>query len=203
MTGTLLVAVIYIAVSAVVILLIEQQELANSSAPFADLIDRYVAQGSGRWLAVFVVISGLGCLNGWTLLLGELTASMAKHGVLPRRMATYNERGAPAVALVVGAVLASAIVLMNYSKSLVEGFTLLTLIVTAANIPMYLCCALALAVFWSRHADTRSRDMVILGLLGAAYSIFAFVGIGGEPFLWSLVLAAAGIPLYLVMLSRR
>ena len=32
---------------------------------------------------------------------------------------------------------------------------------------------------------------------------FAFVGLGREPFLWSLVLGAAGLPLYWLMRRRR
>ena len=77
MAGTLLTAVVYVAVSAVAITLMPQQELASSEAPFADLLDRFLGAGSGRWLAVFVVVSGLGALNGWMLLTGELTRTMA------------------------------------------------------------------------------------------------------------------------------
>ena len=62
-------------------------------------MDRFVAAGSGRWLALFVVISGLGALNGWTLLVGELTRTMALNGVMPPLLARNNRRGAPAVAL--------------------------------------------------------------------------------------------------------
>ncbi len=204
MAGTLLTAAIYVAVSTIAILLIPQQELAASTAPFVDLLDRYASHGNGQWLAAFVVVSGLGALNGWTLLVGELTRSMAAHGVLPAGFEKLNRRGAPALALVVTGLLASAMVLMNYSKSLVEGFTFLTLVVTAANLPLYLLCALALGLYWSRgSARAGSRDVLVLGVLGTAYSIFAFVGLGREPFLWSLVLAGAGLPLYAMMLAKR
>jgi APA family basic amino acid/polyamine antiporter len=203
MAGTLLTAAIYVAVSSMAILLLPQQQLAASSAPFSDLLDVLLGQGHGRLLAVFVVISGLGALNGWTLLLGELTASMARHGTLPRPLERLNGRGAPAVALLATGVLATATLLMNYSKSLVEGFTLLTLIVTAANLPLYLFCALALVVLWRRGARGLPRDLLVLGLLGAAYSVFALIGLGREPFLWALALGAAGLPLYFFSSRRR
>jgi APA family basic amino acid/polyamine antiporter len=203
MAGTLLTAAIYIAVSSMALLLIPQQQLAGSSAPFADLLDGFLGAGNGRVLAVFVVISGLGALNGWTLLVGELTATMARHGSLPRTLERLNARGAPAVALVVTGMLATAMVLMNYSKSLVEGFTFLTLVVTAANLPFYLFCALALVVLWRRGKRRLPGDLLVLGLLGTAYSVFAFVGLGREPFLWSLVLGAAGLPLYFLLRRRR
>src|SRR4029077_3841860 len=64
--GTLLVAVIYICVSLVPMLLMPQAELAASNAPFADLFSRILGSASGKVLAAFVIVSGLGCLNGWT-----------------------------------------------------------------------------------------------------------------------------------------
>jgi APA family basic amino acid/polyamine antiporter len=203
MAGTLLTAAVYIAVSSMALLLIPQRELAQSGAPFAELLDDFMGDGVGRVLAVFVVVSGLGALNGWTLLVGELTATMARHGSLPQPLARLNARGAPAVALVTTGLLATAMVLMNYSKSLVEGFTFLTLIVTAANLPLYLFCALALVVLWRRGTARLPGDLLVLGLLGTAYAVFAFVGLGREPFLWALVLGAVGLPLYLLMRRRR
>ena len=203
MAGTLLTAAIYVIVSSMALLLIPQQELGQSAAPFADLLDTFMGVGNGRLLAVFVVVSGLGALNGWTLLVGELTASMARHGSLPKPLERLNARGAPGLALIVTGLLASAMVLMNYSKSLVEGFTFLTLIVTAANLPLYLFCAFALVVLWRRGVRKLPGTMLVLGVLGTAYTIFAFVGLGREPFLWALVLGAVGLPFYFLMQRRR
>ena len=196
MAGTLLTAAVYVAVSGIAIALIPEAELAASQAPFADLLDRLLGAGSGRWLSMFVVVSGLGALNGWILLTGELTRTMASHDMLPRSLSRTNRLGAPAAGLLVTGFLATAMVLMNYSKSLVEGFTFLTLVVTAAALPMYLFCAIALVVLWKRGEHVASRDLLVLGLAGSAYSVFAFVGMGREPFLWGLALAAAGVPVY-------
>ncbi len=200
--GTLVTAAIYLIVSTVPMLLLPEQELANAPAPFALLMDRFVGEGTGRWLALFVVVSGLGALNGWTLLVGELTRTMADNGVLPAFLSRNNGKGAPAFALVITALLASAMILMNYSKSLVNGFTVLSQVVTAANLPLYLCCSIALAVLWKRGKrldDKGVRGLLLVAVLGTAYSIFAFIGMGHEAFQMALVLAAAGLPLYLFM----
>lgn len=204
MTGTVLTAIIYIIVSTVPLLLIRQQELADASAPFALLMERFGAVGSGRWLALFVVISGLGALNGWTLLAGELTRTMASNGVLPTVLARNNRHGAPMVALLVTGALASAMIWMSYSKSLVSAFTFLTRVVTAANLPLYFCCALALAVLWRRGtANCTARKVLLVAIAGALFVVFAFIGIGREPFLYALGLGAAGLPLYVFMRLRR
>ena len=200
LVGTLLTAAIYVAISAIPMLLIPQAELAQSQAPFADLIARLVGGDIGRVIALFVVVSALGCLNGWTFLVGELTRTMALNGVLPRVFARDNPRGAPALALILTGLLATAMVLMNYSRSMVQGFAFMSSIVTAANLPLYLLCSIALIRFAQRGGKV-SRDLVLLGLFGAAYAIFAFVGMGREPFFWALMLAAAGAPIY-VLLNR-
>ncbi len=192
--GTLLTAVIYILVSTVPLLLIPQAELAQSSAPFVDLLDHHLGEGHGRWLALFVVVSGLGALNGWTLIVGNLTATMAAQGDFPALFARQNRYGAPARALVVTGLFASAMILMNYSKSLVDGFVFLSTIVTAASLPLYLCSSLALVVMWRRGERPAGSDLQVMGLLGTAYVVLTFYGVGHVPFLWALALAAAGVP---------
>lgn len=202
MVGTLITAAIYLVVSSVPLLLIPAAELAESKAPFADVLDQFVGQGVGRWLSLFVVVSGLGALNGWVLLVGELTRTMAGNGGLPSVFARSNRFGAPALALVATGVLASAMVLMNYSKSLVQGFTFITTVVTAANLPLYLCCALALLVLWRRGQRPATSDLLVLAVPGLAYVVFAFIGLGSEPFGWAVVLAAAGLPVYALLRMR-
>jgi len=200
MAGTVLTAAIYIVVSAVPLLLIRQQELATTSAPFALLMDRYAAAGSGRWLALFVAISGLGALNGWTLLVGELTRTMAGNGVLPTVLARGNRQGTPVVALLVSGVLAAGMIALSYSKSLVSAFTFLTRVGTAASLPLYLCCGLALAALWRRgHTACSTRRSMIVAAACVLFVAFAFVGTGREPFLYALGLVAAGLPLYFLM----
>ena len=204
MVGAILTAAIYIIVSAVPLLLIRQQELADTSAPFALLMDRYAVAGSGRWLALFVAVSGLGALNGWTLLVGELTCTMAGNGVLPTVLARHNRQGTPVVALIVTGALASAMIAMSYSKSLVSAFTFLTRVGTAASLPLYLCCGLALAALWRRrHAGCTTRGTMVIAGTCVLFVVYAFVGTGREPFLYALGLAAAGLPLYALMRLRR
>jgi len=190
--GTLLVALVYMAVSAVILLLLPQAQLAQSSAPFVDLFDRLQGEGSGRWIAPFVVISGLGALNGWTLLGGELTRGLAGRGLLPMRLAGDNRYGAPQAALLATVAVSSVMALMNYSKSLVDGYTLLSIIVTSASLPLYLGSALTLFRL-RRRGELRT---LAAALLAAAFALLALVGAGVEPLVWVGVLALLGLVLY-------
>jgi len=200
--GTLFVAVIYVAIVAIGMLVVPQATLAASDAPFVTILDHLLGAGNGRWLSLFVVISGLGCLNGWTLLAGELTRTLASHRLLPAILGEDNRFGAPWASLLLTGVLATVVGLMNYSESLVGGFTKLSLIVSAANLPLYVCCSFALFAMLRRDPAGLSPALWFAGVGGIAFSAFAFFGVGWEPFIWALVLTAAGVPIYLGMRRR-
>lgn len=203
MAGTLITAAVYIGVSAIPLLLIPQAELAQSNAPFADLFNRYVGSGSSQWLALFVVISGLGALNGWTMIAGEVTVAFANHDVFPSAFKKQNSKGAPVRALLLAASLASLMILMNYSRSLAQGFTFLSVMSTAANLPLYLIGGLALIKLWKRGMITTTKSKTALLLFSAAmstvFSVWAFYGMGGESFKWAMLLGAVSLPVFFGM----
>ena len=200
--GTLVVSIVYVAIVALSMLLVPQATLAKADAPFVTITDSLLGPGYGRWIALFVVISGLGCLNGWTLLVAELARTLAIKKLMPEAMGRANRFGAPWIGLLVIGALATFIGLMNYSDSLVAGFTLLSVIVTAANLPLYLCIALALFVLRRRDPIALPPTLWLAGLGGIAFAAFAFVGVGTKPFLWALALALAGLPVYFWMRWR-
>lgn len=201
--GTLVVACLYVAIVAIGMLVVPQATLAASDAPFVTIADHLLGPGNGRWLSLFVVISGLGCLNGWTLLSGELTRTLAAHRLLPAVLSDNNRFGAPWASLLLTGVLATIVGVMNYSASLVGAFTKLSLIVSAANLPLYICCSFALFTLLKRSPSGLSPGLWFAGAGGIAFAAFAFKGVGWEPFIWALVLGLAGVPIYLWMRRRR
>jgi APA family basic amino acid/polyamine antiporter len=198
--GTLIVAGVYVCVSLIPMVLIPQNELAVSSAPFADLFARFLGPASGKLIAVFVIVSGLGCLNGWTLILGELTVSFARHGGFPPALGKVNAYGAPTRAFVLTAILASLMTLSSYNDSTAGAFTFLNLVVTASNLPVYLGCAIAVLILWRRGelGQLRARESrwIAAAILATIYCVWASIGIGGKSLLWALVPCAAGVPVY-------
>ncbi len=200
--GTLVIALVYVSTVGIGMLLVPQATLAASDAPFVTIIDSLLGAGNGRWLALFVVVSGLGCLNGWTLLVGELSRTLAIKKLLPEAMGLSNRFGAPWIALLMIGAIATFIGLMNYSDSLVAGFTFLSIIVTAANLPLYLCVALALFVLRRRDPTALPPALWLAGAGGLAFTAFAFIGVGKEALLWALALALVGLPVYFWMRHR-
>jgi len=198
--GTLLVAAIYICVSVVPMLLMPQAELASSNAPFADLFARFLGPGSAKLLAAFVIVGGLGCINGWTLILGELTVSFAKHGGFPQWLGKVNSQRAPTRAFVLTGILASLMMITNYNDSMATAFTWMSVVVTAANLPMYFGCALAVLVLWRRgqipSPGARELRWIAAAALAVVYCVWASIGIGGKSLLWAVALCGAGVVVY-------
>lgn len=200
--GAVLTGLVYVAVCAVPMLLLPPERLEASAAPFVEAFEAGAGAGSGRWIAVFVVVSGLGALNGWTLLAGELTRTMAREGALPGWLAAGNRHGAPHRALVLSGLLASGMVLMSYSGTLAQAYTFLTNVVTAATLPLYLGCSLALFALWRRGGAGERDAGGVAALLGGGYALLAFAGVGAEALAWALALAVAGMPVYLWVRRR-
>ena len=206
LVGTLVTAIVYIGVSLLPLFLIPQAELAASSAPFADLFVRYLGPQYGWWLALSIVICGLGALNGWTLIVGELTQTLALRGRFPAAWGQPSRRGTPITAFVVTGMLASIILLMNYSESTTKLFTFFSQLVTAANLPLYLACSLAVLVVMKRARITSAGrgEFVWRGAAFAAavYCVWAFAGVGPKPWLYAIGLAIVGVPFHLASSSR-
>jgi APA family basic amino acid/polyamine antiporter len=203
--GTIVTAIVYIGVSIVPLFLMPQAELGASSAPIADLFVRVLGGRSGEVVAMFVCIGGLGALNGWTMILGEVTQNLAKHGHFPKTWAKENRHGAPTVALLLTGVIASLMLLTNYTQSIGGLYTFLSNVVTAANLPMYFACTLAVVVL-ARRGEVSLRAKPTLLIVGAAvcaalFCCWASIGIGLKPLLWTLALCGCCVPVY--WLSRR
>lgn len=198
--GTMVTALVYIGVSIVPMLLIPQASLAASTAPIADVFVRILGGRSGELVALFVAIGGLGALNGWTMILGEVTQNLARQGHFPKAWAKENRYGAPTGALILTGVMASLMLVSNYTQSINGMFTLLSVIVTAANLPVYFTCTLAILVVRRRQGIPTSQKATALvvgaGACAALYCAWVSIGIGIKPLLWTLVLGACCAPVY-------
>jgi basic amino acid/polyamine antiporter, APA family len=201
--GTLVAAVVYVLVCTIPMLLLPQAELAASNAPFVDLFRRYWDAGSGHWLALAVIFSGLGALNGWTMLAGEVTASMAHHGIFPAALKAPNRHGAPAWSLLLVGALASIMIAMNYSRSMTEAFTFLTLVVTAASMPLYLVGGAAVFKLRRRGVLARGAALSLSAVMTCIFSLWAFYGMGKEAFWWGVALGAVSLPVFWLVRWRQ
>lgn len=206
--GTLVTGLIYIVACMTVVMLLPREVAANSSAPFAEVVRQHWGAGAATLLALFAFISGFGALNGWILVQGEMPRVLAEDGIFPRLFARQSRHGTPGTALVITSAPVSAMVLMNYSASMVKVFTFIVLVSTSANLIMYLAVSLsalklALAGRMPQGSSGRQIALPVVATLASGYALWTLYGAGAQAFLWCLALVTLGIPVYALMKGRR
>jgi APA family basic amino acid/polyamine antiporter len=177
----------------VVVGMLPADVLRNSAAPMAEAARRVWGNAAGVGIGVVATISCFGALNGWVLLQAQTTLAAAQDGLFPKAFARLDKRGTPWIGLLVSSVLASALIVSNYSRTLVALFTFTILLSTASTLLPYLVTVLA---WWRIDKSARWwRRLVAIGAL--VFSVWALIGTGGEALSWGAVLLLAGLPIYL------
>jgi APA family basic amino acid/polyamine antiporter len=201
--GTAITTAIYVLACTTVVLLLPTAQLAQSTAPFADVVRMFWGGDAASLLALFAFISGFGALNGWILVHGEMPAALARAGVFPAVFARPSKYGTPGTSLVITGTLLTVVVLFNFTSSMVVVFTKMLLIATLATLVTYLCCSVAvLKLAWQGRlgaGETRFGALSVIAIVGAIYSIWTIFGAGLEAFWWGVGLMAAGVPVYVAM----
>lgn len=187
MAGVVVTGALYLLVSTGIVYALPQQALADSGAPIALFVGEFWGGAAGLITAAFAMISALGCLNGYLLLVGEVPLGMARVGLLPRWMGRTSARDVPVAMILVGSVLASILILSNVSRSLSGLMTFMLNITAAATIWLYIgACASA----WIQRV---ARPWAVAGF---AFAIWVLIGQGMEAVGWSVVLMVTAVPLY-------
>jgi APA family basic amino acid/polyamine antiporter len=194
--GTTIAALVYILCTAVVLGLLPATELAKSHAPFADAARLLWGNWASYLIAAAAAISCFGAVNGWILINGQFPQAVARDGLFPAFFARESARGTPALGLLMGAVIGSVAVLMNFSRGMVAMFTFLVLLTTLACVVGYLFCAMADIVLARRAGRPLPWRDAVLACLAFAFCVWAVIGAGEDAVFWNFVLMLVGLPLY-------
>src|SRR3974377_928948 len=93
---------------------VPNSQLQTSTAPFSDAVNlMFGGTWAGKVMAVVVIISGLGALNGWTMICAEMPLAAAEDGLFPPRFKQLSKAGVPAFGIVASTGLPSAAVGVN------------------------------------------------------------------------------------------
>jgi basic amino acid/polyamine antiporter, APA family len=191
--GTVLAAAVYIVSTVGVMSLVGTDALRASTAPFADGARRLFGDAGAGIVAIGAAISCLGALNGWTLMAAQLPMAAAADGLFPAVFGRLSSRGTPALGLIVVGVLASVLVGLNYSRSLVALFTYIILLCTLGTLVPYVFCSLAV---WLLPRQRFTGAAAAVSIFAFVYAMFAIGGAGRETVFYGFLLLLAGLPVY-------
>ncbi len=196
--GYALGTLVFLGTAVVITGVLPRAQLAQSEEPMALMALQGLGQGGAWAIRCAAILAGIGTLNGWILMAGRIPLSAAADGLFFPALARVHGRFAtPAVALVVGSLVASAALLANLSQGLLETFRFVVELTILTSLVAHLLAAAA--QFRLARGEPRAR---LVALCACAAIVFFIAGCGAKAALWSLVVLLAGTPLYLVWRKR-
>ncbi|MFI7413481.1 APC family permease [Streptomyces sp. NPDC049627] len=205
--GTLVCAAVYILGTLAVFGTVSHAQLGATTAPFTDAANNIVGGSwAGDAVAVAAIVSGIGALNGWTMLCAEMPYAAARDGLFPGAFARLRgDSGVPAFGIVASTVLASLITVFSYTR-FEDVFTKIVLLSVLTAVIPYLFSAAA-QLYWllvrgrERLSRRRLARDVTVAALAMAFSYWSIQGSGYQTVYYGLFVLLLGLPVY-VWLKR-
>ncbi|WP_154676194.1 amino acid permease [Amycolatopsis benzoatilytica] len=207
--GTGASAVVYLAVSAAVMGLVPHDVLVSSGTPFVPAFEAILPGGSwaGKLVAALAVISGIGALNGWTLVTTEVSRAAAADGLFPRAFAWTDRKDTAWFGILLAALLPSLLMVWRYTSG--TGLTvfsfLVNLTVVTVAIPYFLsaCTQLAYLVSGNRrvHRWLLVRDLAITAA-AVLFSLWVTFAAGYAAVYEAMLVLLAGLVLHALFKGR-
>jgi basic amino acid/polyamine antiporter, APA family len=208
--GTAASAILYVLASAAVMGLVPHSALVNNGAPFVNAFETIFSHGAwaGHLVAALAVISGIGALNGWTLVTAEVSRAIAADGLFPKAFTWTDRKDSAWFGIVLAAALPSVLMLWSYTTA--TGLTvfeyLVALTVVTVAIPYLISACAQLSYLVSRRRRVSGwrlgRDLAIAGT-SVLFSLWVTFAAGYQAVYQALVMVLAGIVLYAFIAARR
>ena len=191
--------ILYILVSVAIAVLVPASELLNSSAPFALAASKILGVTGGTIISLGALISTLGSLNANTLTAGNLSLAAARDGLLPSKFVILSKNGTPIFTYLLTGAFVSILLILNYTKGIVNAFVFMAMLSTLSTLIAYAFCAIAEFKFSRADKKNLQRNNALLISCGTfLYAFFAIWGAGIEMIIYSIILILIGTPIYLL-----
>ena len=208
--GTGLSAVLYLLTSAVVMGLVAHHTLVGTGSPFVNAFASMFpgTPWAGTFIAAVAVTSGIGALNGWTLLVTETSRAIAQDDLFPRPFAWEDRKHTAWFGILVGTILPSILMLWAYeTKTGLTVFTyLVDLTVVTVAIPYFMSAIAQLTFLVSKRRRVQgwllARDLLV-ATIAVLFSMWVTFASGYQVVYQALVVLMAGLILYAFLNARR
>ena len=145
--GVALAAVIYIAAGAAVFGALPAATLAGSTAPFADVVAKFLGGALGGLIAACAVFKASGTLGGWIMVTAQTTQAGVEEGYLPQILSKPGEGETPVRELLIIGGLMTALAFGTMQPTLAKQFGVLINVTTNLTLAVYVLCCVALFRF--------------------------------------------------------
>ena len=197
--GIVIAALLYVLGTIAVMGLVPREQLVHSVAPFSDAARVLWGSWGATVISLAIILSAIGALNGWTLLMGQVPMAAAHDRLFPPLFGRLSPRGVPAFGIIVSAVFATLLVLSQVAgpPGFSEVYTLIVGLSTMAAVIPYAFCALAtgLVAAYAAGGGPVPR-LTVVEVIAFIFAVFTLYGCGAQAVLFGLIMLVLGIPVY-------
>lgn len=194
--GTAFTIFLYILSYVAIVGLIPADALAQSNAPFADAAELFMGSAAKYFVALGAIIATMGALNGWILIQGQIPMAAAEDKLFPPIFARKNKFGAPYLGIIFSSILASILMLFNFSKTLVDAYAFMITLSTLSVLVPYLLSSATLILFLRRDGKPLTHKNIIVSIGAFLFSIWIIIGCGLEVVMLGFLSLLIGVPVY-------
>ena len=207
MIGYALATVIFLVAAVAVTGVMPNDVVASSARPIALAAERTLGSAAGMAIGVAAIVAGIGTLNGWILMAGRIPVTAARDGIFFRSLGRIHPRfGTPHVALLVGTSVASAMLFLYFTRTLLGVFNFIVLLAVLTTLIPHLYAAAAELMLARRHPErytpAERRRAHVVAPVAFVFVLYTMYGVGAGVVLWGFLLLMAGTPLYIFFATR-
>ena len=206
--GTLIASTIYILGTTVVLGVIPRETLMKSGAPFADAAGLIWGEWAAIVISLAAIISSIGALNGWTLMMSQVPMAAARDGAMPSVFAHLSKRGVPARGIVISVSLATGLLLLQFTgtNALVAFYDMIVNLSTDAAMVPYVFCSVVEAILFVKRKPVskvlRVGPFMPVALVALVFSLGTIYGAGAAAGMWSLILIMLAAPVWVFLVRH-
>jgi amino acid transporter len=197
--GIAVATLLYVCGTTAVMGIVPREQLLHSVAPFSDAARAMWGSAGGIAISVAVILSAMGALNGWTLLMGQVPMAAARDNLFPPAFGRLSAHGVPAIAIIISAALTTMLVLSQVAgpPGFKSFYDLVVGLSTMAAVIPYAFCALATGLVAAHVAGGGPVPRLgVIEVIAFIFSVFTLYGCGAKAVLYGTIMLVLGIPVY-------
>ena len=194
--GFLSVLALLLAVNVLSYGIVPRSELAKFGDPsLAGVLEAAVGPWGAKFIALGLIVSLVGALLSWFLMLAEIVRVPAQEGLMPSFLGRENAKAVPVNALWLTMGLVQLFLIWTYFNA--STYTRLISLASALILPPYLLSAL-FQVLVSLKGGTKVKAFdLVVGVLGSAYGLWLLYAAGLVYLLYTAIFYVLGLPFYI------
>jgi arginine:agmatine antiporter len=198
MIGLTIAGILYIATCTVLMGIMPAEELAKSSAPFADAAAKVLGPVGAVVIALCAIFKAGSSLVGWTLTISQSALAAAKDGLFPKIFGRTDRRGIPVGNFLITGVLMSLIVVATASPTLGKQFNEIIDMAIILTILPYMYSGIAFLQIGQQAGTNRWHHYLVVSIVAVVSIYCLWVVAGSDATLTrnAMIILFASVPLY-------